>query len=250
MIKFGTGGWRAIIGDDFSSSNIRLVAKGIADLIKESGEAHLPVVIGHDRRFLATSACEWIAEVLCHEGIKVFYFNRSVPTPLVMHMVKKKEYAFGIEVTASHNPAQYNGIKLIIKEGRDASVEVTERLEALISANEGREVEYTPFAQCVGSGLAVALADPFNDYKRDSLYEVAGCGFGAVMMTTQLLQEVRDRFRLPFFPAAGFGEDFAFCLRVRELGHRIWCDSSIKLGHEGSTIVDEELYIKTEEDRA
>ena len=159
MIKFGTGGWRAIIGDDFSSSNIRLVAKGIADLIKETGDTHLPVVIGHDRRFLATPACEWIAEVLCHEGIKVLYFNRSVPTPLVMHMVKKKEYAYGIEVTASHNPAQYNGIKLIIREGRDASVEVTERLEALIAANEGKTVEYTPFAKCVSEGLAKALAD-------------------------------------------------------------------------------------------
>ena len=169
MIKFGTGGWRAIIGDDFSSSNIRLVAKGIADLIKETGDTHLPVVIGHDRRFLATPACEWIAEVLCHEGIKVFYFNRSVPTPLVMHMVKKKEYAYGIEVTASHNPAQYNGIKLIIREGRDASVEVTERLEALIAANEGKTVEYTPFAKCVSEGLAKALVDPFNDYIDDIL---------------------------------------------------------------------------------
>lgn len=99
-------------------------------------------------------------------------------------------------------------------------------------------------------GYMEAKADPFDDYERDSLFEVAGCGFGAVMMTTQLLQEVRDRFRLPFFPVGGFGEDFAFCLRVRELGHTIWCDSSIKLGHEGSTIIDEELYTKTEEDRA
>ena len=99
-------------------------------------------------------------------------------------------------------------------------------------------------------GYMEAKADPFDDYERDSLFEVAGCGFGAVMMTTQLLQEVRDRFRLPFFPVGGFGEDFAFCLRVRELGHTIWCDSSIKLGHVGSTIIDEELYTKTEEDRA
>lgn len=99
-------------------------------------------------------------------------------------------------------------------------------------------------------GHPEAKADPFDDYERDSLFEVAGCGFGAVMMTTELLREVRDRYRLPFFPVNGFGEDYAFCLRARELGHRIWCDSSIKLGHAGSTIIDEELYIKTEEDRA
>ena len=100
-----------------------------------------------------------------------------------------------------------------------------------------------------GDGHPEAKADPFDDYERDSLFEVAGCGFGAVMMTTQLLQEVRDRFRLPFFPVAGFGEDFAFCLRVRELGHRIWCDSSIKLGHEGTTVIDEEYFEKSEEFR-
>ena len=99
-------------------------------------------------------------------------------------------------------------------------------------------------------GHMEAKADPFDDYERDSLFEVAGCGLGAVMMTTELLRKVRDKYRLPFFPVNGFGEDFAFCLRARELGHRIWCDSSIKLGHAGSTIVDEELYTKTEEDRA
>ena len=69
------------------------------------------------------------------------------------------------------------------------------------------------------------------------------------MMTTQLLRDVRDAFGLPFFPAQGFGEDLAFCRRAAELGRTIWCDSSIKLGHAGSTVFDEELYTKTEEDR-
>ncbi len=169
MIKFGTGGWRAVIGDDFTSANIRLVAKGIAALIKETGDCDLPVMIGHDRRFLSDSASEWIAEVLCHDGIKVLYANRSVPTPLVMHTVKRKGYAYGIEVTASHNPANYNGIKLIIKEGRDASLEVTGRLEELIASFEGKAVKYMPFDECVKSGMAVRVTDPFNDYIDDIL---------------------------------------------------------------------------------
>jgi len=169
MIKFGTGGWRAVIGDDFTSANVRLVAKGIARLIHESGKDDLPVIIGHDRRFLSDSAFMWITEVLVHEGIRVLFIKRSVPTPLIMHTVKKKGYAFGLEITASHNPANYNGIKLIIEEGRDASVEVTERLEQIIASFEGEPVEYTDFAKCVESGMAVNVEDPFNEYIDDIL---------------------------------------------------------------------------------
>jgi len=169
MIKFGTGGWRAVIGDDFTASNVRLVAKGIAKLIHESGKADLPVIIGHDRRFLSDSAFKWITEVLVYEGINVLFIKRSVPTPLIMHTVKKKGYAFGIEITASHNPANYNGIKLIIEEGRDASVEVTERLEEIIASFENDPVEYTPFDECVASGKAVNVEDPFNEYIDDIL---------------------------------------------------------------------------------
>ncbi len=169
MIKFGTGGWRAVIGDDFTRENIRLVAKGIAYLIKEGGDASLPVIIGHDRRFLSDSAMEWVAEVLCYEGIRVLYVKRSVPTPLIMHTVKKKEYSYGIEITASHNPATYNGIKLIIKEGRDASLEVTSRLEELIESFSCEAVDCIPFSECTSSGLAVSVEDPFNDYIDDIL---------------------------------------------------------------------------------
>ncbi len=169
MIKFGTGGWRAVIGDDFTADNVRRVAKGIADLIKETGAADSPVFIGHDRRFLSNEASQWITEVLVHEGIKVLYIKRSVPTPLVMHTVKKKGYAYGIEITASHNPASYNGVKLIVEEGRDAPVETTARLEELIAETEGKNVEYTPFNECVASGLAESVKDPFNEYIDDIL---------------------------------------------------------------------------------
>lgn len=91
-------------------------------------------------------------------------------------------------------------------------------------------------------GIPVPEAENYDDYERDSLFEVAGCGFGAVMTTVRLLQEVRDRFRLPFYPSGGLGEDFAFCLRVRELGHTIWCDSSIKVGHVGTAVYDETTF--------
>ena len=76
------------------------------------------------------------------------------------------------------------------------------------------------------------VAEAYSDYPRDSLFPVAGCGFGAVMMTTELLRRLQAAHGLPFTPLPGFGEDLSFCLRVQELGAEMWCDSSIKLGHE------------------
>ena len=92
------------------------------------------------------------------------------------------------------------------------------------------------------TGGYAAAADSFIDYKKDSLFQIEGCGFGAVMMTTDLLRQVRDRFGPPFLPTLGFGEDLAFCLRVSWLGKDIWCDSSIKAGHVGTAVYDETLW--------
>ena len=86
------------------------------------------------------------------------------------------------------------------------------------------------------------IAENYDSYERDSLFEIAACGFGAVMHSVELLRRVKEANPLPFFPADGFGEDFAFCRRVRALNGRIWCDSSIKLGHVGTALFDEESW--------
>ena len=86
------------------------------------------------------------------------------------------------------------------------------------------------------------VAEAYSDYPRDSLFPVAGCGFGAVMMTTELLRRLQAAYGLPFTPLPGFGEDLSFCLRVQELGAEMWCDSSIKLGHAGMAIYTEADY--------
>ena len=85
-------------------------------------------------------------------------------------------------------------------------------------------------------------AEHFDDYPEDGVFQVAGCGFGAVMMSTALLRRIRDTCGLPFLPAAGLGEDLAFCMRARELGAEIWCDAGVKLGHVGQVVYDEETY--------
>lgn len=93
-----------------------------------------------------------------------------------------------------------------------------------------------------GGAWPTPHVEPFADYPRDELFAVKGCGFGAVMMTTQLLRDVRDKFGLPFSPMSGWGEDLSFCLRAAELGETLWCDSSIKLGHLGQVVYDESAY--------
>lgn len=170
MIKFGTGGWRAIIGEDFICENIRRVAAGIVALMKEENKTDKPVIIGYDRRFLSENAAVWMAEVFAANGIGIWFLNRSAPTPLIMHTVKSKQLHYGIEITASHNPAEYDGVKLIVEEGRDAPVETTERLEQLIEQTE--KVDFENFDTALSEGKIEYIKNPFNDFLDDIMAQL------------------------------------------------------------------------------
>ncbi len=167
MIHFGTGGWRAIIGDDFTRENVNRVAQAISDMLKSDGHTDRPIMIGYDRRFLSESGARWLSEVFSANGIKVWMMKRSAPSPLVMHTVKKQDLYCGLEVTASHNPPEYDGIKVIVEEGRDAPVEVTDRIESFIETQKG--YERMPFEEAVEKGLVTFLKNPFNDFIDDIL---------------------------------------------------------------------------------
>ncbi len=171
MIQFGTGGWRAVIGADFIERNIRLVAEGICALMREEEKTDRPVIIGYDHRFLSDTAAKWMAEVLAANEVTVWFMNRSAPTPLVMHTVKHDGLHYGVEITASHNPSSYNGIKLIVEEGRDAPLETTGRLEELIAEIEAKNnpSPVLPFEEACAAGLVVYRKNPFNDFIDDIL---------------------------------------------------------------------------------
>ena len=161
MIKFGTGGWRAIIGDEFIKSNIVKVAQAFCDLMEEEGKKELPVMVGYDRRFLSETSAKWIAEVFAGNGVKTLFMKRSTPTPMVMFTVKNRKLHYGVEVTASHNPYDYNGIKFFVEEGRDAPIEVTNHIEQLI---EKAVVKSMDFSQAVKEGIVIYEKAPFNDF--------------------------------------------------------------------------------------
>ena len=124
MIKFGTGGWRAVIGDGFTKVNIQRVAAATAARMKREGCYETGICVGYDRRFLSREACIWFSEALAGEGVRVHFVNLSCPTPQIMFTVKHLRLKYGAMVTASHNPAVYNGIKLFTSGGRDATEKI------------------------------------------------------------------------------------------------------------------------------
>lgn len=132
MIKFGTGGFRGVIGDDFVKSNIQTIAEALSKVSAPLGNK--PLVIGYDNRFMSDFAAKWFAEVCMAHGIKVYLTATSVPTPLVMMATRDKGFDFGVMVTASHNPYIFNGVKVFTQGGVDADVSFTSMLEKKIAA--------------------------------------------------------------------------------------------------------------------
>ncbi len=167
-IQFGTGGWRAVIGDQFTKANVQMLAWALSTKMKQENVAEKGFIIGYDRRFLSAEAAEWAAEVFAAEGVPCRIIHRQSPTPLVMFTVKELECAYGMAVTASHNPAIYNGIKVFTFGGRDADEAVTQDIEAILANLEGGVPPAIPFEQALRQGLAEYI-DPINRYIDDIL---------------------------------------------------------------------------------
>jgi alpha-D-glucose phosphate-specific phosphoglucomutase len=163
MIKFGTGGWRAVIGEEFTKSNIQKLAKAIALKMKNEGVTENGIAIGYDRRFLSKEAMKWAGEIFAAEGITSYLINRSSPTPLIMYYVMKHELNYGMMVTASHNPAIYNGIKVFTLGGRDADEIQTQDIENYISDIEENQVVAMEYEAALNKDLIVEL-NPLNEY--------------------------------------------------------------------------------------
>ena len=163
MIEFGTGGWRAIIGDLFTRENIRRVACAVARRMVQEGVADKGMCIGYDRRFLSREAAIWFSEVIAGEGVTLYFVNLAAPTPQLMFTTRHMGLPYGAEVTASHNPAIYNGIKLFTAGGRDASQEVTDQIGAAANALTSEEIRSIPFNEARKQGL-IRFIDPRDAY--------------------------------------------------------------------------------------
>ncbi len=173
MIQFGTGGWRAIIGEEFTKANIQLFAKAMANKMLAENNTEKGIVIGYDRRFLSKETVKWICEVMSAENIHTYFVCRSVPTPLIMNYVEKHEFPYGLMVTASHNPSLYNGIKVFTEGGRDADETQTADIERYIALveKEGGVKNAIPYEKALDAGLVTEFY-PMNEYIDDIIEKI------------------------------------------------------------------------------
>ncbi len=152
QIQFGTDGWRGVIGDNYTFSNLKVVSQAVADYLGAGKKA----AVGFDTRFMSGRFARIVAEVLAANGIKAMLSDRPTPTPTLSFAVKNNKLDLGVMITASHNPAEYNGFKIKNASGGAAALEVTKEVEGLLGKN--------PVKQDQDSGTRIKEEDMVCDY--------------------------------------------------------------------------------------
>ncbi len=216
MVGFGTGGWRAVIGEDFTKTNVQRLAAALGRKMKEENCASGGVVIGFDRRVLSDVAARWAAEALAGESVLCRMIRRAGPAALLQHAMKQGEAAYGLMVTAGHNALPDSGIELFTAGGRDADRGVTDSLEAYVGGIDPESVRTVPFEEGLSRGM-IEHINPFYEYMDDAL---AG-------LNTDALRGRRFHAALDL-PAYGAGRE----LHTLLVGAR--CETELLLGWRGA----------------
>jgi phosphomannomutase/choline kinase len=163
MVAFGTGGWRAIIGEGFTMHNVRRLSQALANEITRRGIEKSGVLIGYDRRFLSKQAAEASSEVFAGNNIPVILLSEDAPTPLITYATALEKCAFGLVFTASHNPPEWNGLKVFNSDGSLLLDEDTRKIETETNALTPRDVIKLELDIALGAGI-VKRRDFTNAY--------------------------------------------------------------------------------------
>ncbi len=134
-IKFGTDGWRAIIGDQYTVKNVARVSQAVCEWLKEKSN-NSTIIIGHDCRFNGDLFTETAVRVFLHNGVKVIQANSFVSTPMVSLGAAVYKADLGVVITASHNPPAYNGYKLKASYGGPLAPELVQEIQDIIKVEE------------------------------------------------------------------------------------------------------------------
>lgn len=163
-IKFGTDGWRAIMADEFTFANVKIVAQAIANYVNNNNLTDRGIVIGFDNRFLSEKFAAAVAKVMNGNGIKVFMTTKATPTPVTAFAVKANNAGGAVMLTASHNPPEYNGMKFIPEYAGPALPYITNEIEAevhkVINSEEVKEISLN---EGKSKGLIQDI-EPFQEY--------------------------------------------------------------------------------------
>jgi phosphomannomutase len=163
IIQFGTGGWRAVIGEGFTMHNVRRLCQALANRLIRQDLDRQGVLIGYDRRFLSDSAAEAAAEVFAGNNVPVALLSEAAPTPLITYATVLEGAAYGLGFTASHNPPEWNGLKVFKEDGALLLDEETREIEAEANALTADDIVKIELPLAVESGL-VTYKDYTNEY--------------------------------------------------------------------------------------
>jgi phosphoglucomutase len=141
-IKFGTSGWRAIIADEFTFANVRVATEAIGRFVKRKNPSPT-VLVGYDTRFASEHFGLEVARVLSSQNIRARLCSQAVPTPAVAFTIMKEKLDGAVNITASHNPGEYNGLKFSTSDGAPALPEVTTEIENEIAELQKSNWEFT-----------------------------------------------------------------------------------------------------------
>ena len=157
-IKFGTDGWRAVMGEDYTFENVRYCAEGVARHLREQGTPQGPVVLGYDTRYQSDAFARASAEVLAANGVKVILSDGPTPTPGLCYNIVARKAAGGVIITASHNPPEWNGFKCRTAYGGSLPQESLVSLEKHIQAAVSGGVRRMAFDEAKKIGLIETAA--------------------------------------------------------------------------------------------
>ncbi len=163
-IVFGTDGWRARIGEDYTYDNVRRCAQGVAEWVMQQGTTAKGVVVGYDRRFASEHFAVAAAEVLLAHDIPVLFAGEAIPTQMTSYEVVERGAACAVMITASHNPWTDNGFKIKSSTGAAADPGILAKVEAVIVARASETPPRRSFDEAEAAG-DVERFDPYVGYE-------------------------------------------------------------------------------------
>ncbi len=158
-IRFGTSGWRGILGEEITFPRLRAALAAVGRWLSRDG-ARGEVIVAHDTRFLGDRMAALAAAMLQAHGQRVVLATGAVPTPVIARAIRRRRARAGLVFTASHNPPEYHGLKLLDASGGSLGPDQTRQIERLIAASGG---------ECAPAPVRVRTLDLVAPYQKDLL---------------------------------------------------------------------------------